>query len=354
MNETKENRQLKFVLKIDKKDLNVVYFRNESNSSPIKAPTSAELKGCRQFQSKSFAQIKVNKSNGILACACEDDIQILNLDSNKCVADIKEHYEVVYCLENIDENRFASGNEDGTIKIWSTSTFDCLKTLVGHQSNVFSLKSLPLNRIASGSEEEIKIWDLESGDCLQTLNGHLNLVNGLVCLLNGNLVSGSEDETLKVWDLNSGECLQTLTGHSDTVTCLVLLNNGHVASCSCDETIKIWNIEKGQCIKTLRGHSRWVSSLEVLVNGELLSCSYDQTFKVWDLNKEGRCIKTLVGNEYDSFVIIRINRQKTALVSCSYDEGSIKIWDLIRLNCVETIQVERNVFDFIWIPSPVN
>ena len=225
---------------------------------------------------------------------------------------------------------------------------------MGHHRNVFSLKSLPLNRIASGSWGEIKIWDLDSGACLQTLNGHLSWVTGLVCLPNGNLVSCSEDETLKVWDLDGGECLQTLTGHSDSVECLVLLNNGHVASCSCDETIKIWNIEKGQCIKTLHGHTESIRRLEVLVNGELLSCSYDQTFKVWDLNKEGRCIKTLVGNEYDSFVNIRINRQNTALVSYSFDEGSIKIWDLNRLNCVDTIRFGKSIYSFICIPGPVD
>ena len=75
MNGTKENRQLQFVLKIDKQ-LNVIYFRNESDSSPIKAPTSAELKASRQFRSKSFTRINVNNSNGLIAIAFSHEITI--------------------------------------------------------------------------------------------------------------------------------------------------------------------------------------------------------------------------------------------------------------------------------------
>ena len=53
----------------------------------------------------------------------------------------------------------------------------------------------------------------------------------------------------------------------------------------------------------------------MLVNGERISRSDDKTIKVWDLNKEGRCIKTLVAHTDDIIVSFRINRQNTALVS---------------------------------------
>ena len=167
---------------------------------------------------------------------------------------------------------------------------------------------------------------------------------------NGNLVSGSWDRTIKVWDVNSGVCLKTLTGHSREVCCLVLLNNGHVASGSGDTTIKIWNMESEQCIKTLNGHLEIFCRLEALESGELISYSDDKTVKVWDLNKEGHCIKTLVGLDYDDVASIRIKRQNNYLLISTY-KGEMKILDLNRLNCYGTIKINDYAYlrDFICI-----
>ena len=136
------------------------------------------------------------------------------------------HSDRIACLENIDENRFASGSFDRSIKIWDAKSFVCLKTLNDNQKQFLSLTSLTLNKLASGSDNNIKIWDLESGECLQTLNGHSDWIRGLVYLPNGNLVSCSCDTTIKVWDLARGECIKTLTCHSSDVYCILLLKNG--------------------------------------------------------------------------------------------------------------------------------
>ena len=109
---------------------------------------------------------------------------------------------IEHFLENIDENRFATGSLDKTTKIWDSKCFVCLKTLaMGHQKKVSCIKSLPSNLIAIGSFNNIKIWSLESGECLQTLNGHSISISGLVYLSNGHLASCSWDETIKVWEL---------------------------------------------------------------------------------------------------------------------------------------------------------
>ena len=345
MNE--EYRQLNFVLKIDK-ELNVIYFRNLLNSPLLKEPTSAYLKKTRLFQFKAFAQINRNTSIGIVASVCMQyrDITIINLDSNKCAAaNFRGQIGYVYCIEQIDENRFASGAYD--IKIWSTKTFECLKTLVGHRDpsleNVQSLKSLPLNKIASCSLKEIKIWDLESGDCLLTLKCHSYHVNSLICLPNGNLVSGSSDETLQVWDLYNGKCIKTLRGLSYDFYLLVLLDNGHVASGSGyqENKIKIWSMYNGQCMKSLKGHSDWINGLEALESGELISCSRDTTIKVWNVTK-GICIRTLLGHT-ENVRAIRVNNQNNTLVSYS-NKRTIKTWNVRTGKCLNTIEVNSGEY----------
>ena len=85
------------------------------------------------------------------------------MTSKESVATLEGHSNGIHCLEKIDENRFATGSEDKTIKIWNAQTFACLETLnTGYQYGVNCLKRLPSNRLASGSYREIKIWSIES------------------------------------------------------------------------------------------------------------------------------------------------------------------------------------------------
>ena len=276
----------------------------------------------------------------LVAYCCGNIIKIMNLATKKCLTTLKGHTNNITFLEKIDENRFASGSDDKTIRIWDSKNFLCLKTLAGHLNAVSSLKTLTSNIIASGSNGDIKIWNIESGDCIQKLNGHSDWISGFVYLPNGNLVSCSDRSTIKVWDLARGECIQTLAGHSGGVCCIVLLRNGQLASGSQDRTIKIWNLGSGECIKTLQKHSGCVWLLEQLESGELVSCSSDKTINIWNL-AEGNCIRTLVNNNY-LISSTRVNSQNNTLVSFSYD-GIIKTWNLKTGECVNTIVVENEI-----------
>ena len=149
-------------------------------------------------------------ANGIIAVSVKDTIEIWNLDSNECVAILEGHTGYVVRLENIDENRFASGSCDNTIRIWDVNYFVCLKTIVTDHldDGVFGLKSLSSNRLASGSRGDIKIWNLETGECMQTLNPpsiYFDYIGCLASLPNGNLVSSGHEDSIKVWDLFKGE-----------------------------------------------------------------------------------------------------------------------------------------------------
>ena len=304
---------------------------------------SLEFVPRQEIQEFEFGCLKLKGS--LVACTFGKNIQIWNINSSKCLDTLIGHSNRITCLENIDEQRFASGSEDKTIRIWDSQNCVCLKTLikgphgVSSQNGVMSLKNLTSNRMASGSDKEIKIWNIESGECLRTLNGHSDWILGFASLPNGNLASFSWDATIKVWDLSRGECVITLTGHSRSVNCLLLLKNGQLASGSGDNTVKIWNTSTGECIKTIEGHSSLVSQLQQLESGELVSCSWDKSIKIWNLT-EGNCIRTLKGHA--SYVSsIRVNSKNNTLVSCS-DNGTIKIWDLITGECINIIEVQNN------------
>ena len=306
--------------------------------------------------SSSFGILTAEKTNDSIACASDKKIILRDLVFNDSAVILEGHKNSITCLETIDENHFASGSLDKTIRIWDSKQFVCLKILTGHPYGVFSLKNLTLNKLASGSYGEIKIWDIERGKCLKTLYGHSHWIRGIVYLPNGNLVSCSDDRSVKVWDLARKTCIKTIrAGVLDAMYCIVLLRNGQLASGSRCKTIKIWNMENGECVKTLLGHSNTVWRLEQLDSGELVSCSSDRAIKIWNL-EEGTCIRTLKGHT-SSVTSIRVNSQNNTLVSCS-EHGAIKIWNMKTDHtdhideCVNTIDVNNEcttLVDFIFI-----
>ena len=275
-------------------------------------------------------------SNNLIAISSDDKIKIWNFASDKYVTTLEGHAGVVFCFETIDDDRFATGSGDNTIKIWDTQTFACLnKIITCHKFGAQCLKSLSSNRLASG-ESQIKIWSIEKGECMLTLNPHAQVYD-LVCSPNGHLVSCSEDKTIQVWDLNRGECLNILKGHSKRVVCLVVLKNSQLASCSHDTTIKLWNMDSGECARTLQGHSNRINRLLELESGELVSCSWDNTIKIWNVD-QGKCIQTLKGHSgcVESISVDKQNRN--TLFSCS-DDNIIKTWNMSTGECITTIEM---------------
>ena len=306
-----------------------------------------------EFQEVEFGSFRFKDS--LIACTRKNDIEIWNINMSARVATLEGHTDRVICFENIDQNRFASGSCDKTIKIWDAHKLVCLKTLyTEHRLGATFLKSWSSNRLASGSQDgEINIWNIESGECLQTLTGHTSSIMGIICLPNGNLVSCSFDKTIKVWDLTRGESIQTLTGYSYFAVCIVLLRNGQLASGYEDGTIKIWNMESGECVHTLDGHSNYIVHLHQLDSGELVSCSNDETIKIWNVT-EGICIRNITDHMESYIQSIRINYKDNTFVSCDI-LGAIRNWNLktgecITNNCIyDENEYLTGITDFILI-----
>ena len=95
-----------------------------------------------------------------------------------------------------------SGSDDRKIKIWNTN-LDLLGEIKGHKHSVRTFCKIDDNYFASGSfDNTIKIWDFKEQKCVNTLEGHLSNV---ICIINydGKLISCSNDRTIKIWEEKS-------------------------------------------------------------------------------------------------------------------------------------------------------
>lgn len=137
----------------------------------------------------------------------------------------------VICRSEMDQDLFAVGYADGSIRIWDGRTSTAIISFNGHKSAVTTLAFDDTGvRLASGSKDtDIVIWDLVSETGLFKLRGHKGQITGLHFLhpsassqvdgVDGEevdmdagqafLLSTSKDALIKVWDVNSQHCIET-------------------------------------------------------------------------------------------------------------------------------------------------
>lgn len=189
-----------------------------------------------------------------------------------------------------------SGSADFTVKFWEITPdnkFICLYTLSGHSGSINTLLQLDAERFVSGSNDNsIKIWQIVEVEstkeliCIASLVGHSHHVKCLVKLDSEKFASGSLDNSIKIWKRSndiSYSCTHTINEHEDSVTALLLLPDGRLLSAS-NQIINILEAnEEGEYeyANSLVGHRNYVQSLILTSDNKIISSSVDCKIKVW-------------------------------------------------------------------------
>lgn len=108
------------------------------------------------------------------------------------------HYQKVTCLTVLNEEKFASGSSDKTIKTWDKRLGECLMTLSGHNLPLVNVLLLEDGEtLVSLDLEEMKIWDSGKGECIKTVR--LQTYSKNLTRLSNNLFA-LEGKGYKVWN----------------------------------------------------------------------------------------------------------------------------------------------------------
>ncbi|CAO3563693.1 unnamed protein product [Mortierella alpina] len=279
--------------------------------------------------------------------------------------------EVLSCAYAPDGKTFAAGLANGTISMYTTTTWTKTRTLSGHTSKVRSVVFSPDGQqIASGSEDmTIRLWDAHSGALAVILNGHAKSVYSIVFSPNGQqiastsgdftvrlwdarsgapgvilssfpfsarsvvfspngqqMASVSQNRVVRVWDARSGALGVTLIGHTSTVTSVVFSPDGQqIASGSHDKTVRLWDAQSGSPGAILSGHTSYVESVVFSPNGlQIASSSSDKTVRLWDA-QSGSPDAILSG--HTSYVESVVFSPNGLQIASSSSDKTVRIWD---------------------------
>ncbi|KAK9234399.1 hypothetical protein V1525DRAFT_435654 [Lipomyces kononenkoae] len=165
----------------------------------------------------------------------------------------------VSCIAKHEDDIFAVGYSDGSIRVWDAKTGTSIVSFNGHKTAISALKfDSSGTRLASGSRDSnIVVWDLISEVGLCRLRSHKDQITGLEFVHSTSdatviradedmppsnwLISTSKDGFIKLWDLTSQHCAETHVAHRGE--CWALALNGEVCMTAGGEAeVKVWQL----------------------------------------------------------------------------------------------------------------
>lgn len=243
---------------------------------------------------------------------------------------INGHTGWVRCVsvDPVDNEWFATGSNDTTIKIWELATGKLRLTLMGH---VMSVRDIVVSNrhpyMFSASEDKlVKCWDLETNKAIRDFHGHLSGVHTVDVHPTLDIIAtAGRDAVVRLWDIRSRAEIMTLPGHKspiNKVKCLPV--DPQIISCSADATIRLWDIVAGKSAKTLTHHSRNVRDLALCPNEFSFATASTNDIRSWKL-PEGQLLTNFQSQDIGIINSVSINDDN--ILFAGGDNGTMSFFD---------------------------
>lgn len=157
------------------------------------------------------------------------------------------HEKDINCVECAPNDQIvASGSEDKSIRVWSSSDLTPKSVLKGHRRGVWCIRFSPVDKVlaSASGDKTIKLWSIDDFTCLKTLEGHSASVKQVAFINAGmQLLSCGDDAVVKLWTIKTSECVSTFDEAHDSKIWSLALTPDHrrVLTGGSDSVLNIWH-----------------------------------------------------------------------------------------------------------------
>lgn len=180
-----------------------------------------------------------------------------------------------------DGGAFATGGDDGVVRLWDTASVTQTQQLTGHTAAVLALAWSPDGSvIASGGEDAtVRLWDVATATQTRTLTGHSHPVGAIAWRPESTRLASAAN-TVRVWDAETGEQVRHFYAHSHKVRSVAWSPDG-ITIASGAGSVRLWEAETGRQFRQLTGHGHLVGALAWGPDGRTLATGAGSV-RLWD------------------------------------------------------------------------
>lgn len=226
-----------------------------------------------------------------------------------------------------DNQWFASGSGDRTIKIWNLATGDLKLTLTGHINTVRGLAVSPRHPylFSCGEDKMVKCFDLTTNKVIRHYHGHLSGVYTLSLHPTLDVIAtGGRDGVVRVWDMRTRSNIHVLTGHKGTVSDVKCQEaDPQIISASLDSTVRTYDLAAGKTSAVLTHHKKGVRALTTHPKEFTFASASAGSIKQW------KCPEAAFMQNFDGHnaIINTLAVNEDNVMVSGGDNGSMCFWD---------------------------
>src|SRR5205085_1996689 len=161
-----------------------------------------------------------------------------------------------------DRHIFATGGDNGLVKLWDMSTGRLLHTMSAPGMKVYAVAFSPDGRTIAGGGfgqgQPLRFWSVVTGAPLATSVVPSGIVNTLAYSPDGRFIASDDRNTIKLWDARTKRVLRTLTRDVDSFHIVAFSPDSRTlasqAPTKTDRLVDLWEVATGRLLRELPGN----------------------------------------------------------------------------------------------------
>ncbi|XP_059484464.1 WD repeat-containing protein 55 homolog [Neocloeon triangulifer] len=261
-------------------DILLYSYSNESCDLQETIEVHTQACRCIEFSEDGDSLFSISKDKSIVVSDCATGkMKRFNEEA---------HSDPLYILKIIDENRFATGDENGTVKIWDLRQKDAIFSLKEMEDTVNDMITTEAKRflVCSAGEGTITSIDLNSRKLhVQSEVYDSELTSLALVKQDRKLVVGSGKGIFYFFDWGSfGYHSDEFPGPKQSINTMKGVTQNIVVTGMEDGVLRATHLFPHKLLGVVGTHSSSVESMDVSCDGELLASSgFDNTIKFWNI-----------------------------------------------------------------------
>lgn len=147
-----------------------------------------------------------------------------------------------------------TGEDDGLVTLWSTTTGTAVRDFTGHPREVLAAALLPDGKrgVTCGDDNVVVVWDLATGRRLERMSTGNSIPLVMSCSADGSLAAtGCADGQIVIWDLATGRRIAQLRRKSPLCSIQFSPDSAVLAAGYTDGSVVLWSASGWSVKQTL-------------------------------------------------------------------------------------------------------